>query len=107
MRLPATRQRQDPRRGRPAAHRKTMAIVTTVWRYLSHAQHMGDRFLVGYPYGARWHRPAIDVVVALRRPEARGRPERRARRELRLQGLSDDRRGPSMRRRRSWPSTAS
>ena len=40
-----------------------MAIITTVWRYLSHAQHMGDRFLVGYPWEGRWHRPAIDVVA--------------------------------------------
>jgi len=42
--------------------RKRMAIVTTVWRYLSHAQHMGDRFLVGYPQQGKWHRPGIDVV---------------------------------------------
>lgn len=42
--------------------RKRVAIITTVWRYLSHAQHMGDRFLVGYPHQGRWHRPAIDVV---------------------------------------------
>ena len=40
----------------------TLAIVTTVWRYLSHAQHMGDRFLVGYPLRGRWHRPVMDVV---------------------------------------------
>jgi hypothetical protein len=43
--------------------RKRLAIVTTVWYYLSHAQHMGDRFLVGYPWEGRWHRPAIDVVA--------------------------------------------
>ena len=43
--------------------RKRMAIITTVWRYLSHAQHMGDRFLVGYPWEGKWHRPAIDVVA--------------------------------------------
>jgi hypothetical protein len=42
--------------------RKRMAIVTTVWRYLSHAQHMGDRFLVGYPMNGRWHEPQLDVV---------------------------------------------
>jgi hypothetical protein len=46
--------------GRP---RKRLAIVATVWRYLSHAQHMGDRFLVGYPWEGKWHRPAIDVVA--------------------------------------------
>jgi hypothetical protein len=43
--------------------RKRLAIVTTVWRYLSHAQHMGDRFLVGYPWEGQWHRPAMDVVA--------------------------------------------
>jgi len=46
--------------GRP---RKKLAIITTVWRYLSHAQHMGDRFLAGYPLRGRWHRPAMDVVA--------------------------------------------
>ncbi len=43
--------------------RKRLAIIATVWRYLSHAQHMGDRFLVGYPWEGKWHRPAIDVVA--------------------------------------------
>ncbi|AMV37177.1 hypothetical protein [Planctomyces sp. SH-PL62] len=42
--------------------RKRLAIVTTVWKYLSHAQHMGDRFLVGYPIDGAWKKPAIDVV---------------------------------------------
>jgi hypothetical protein len=42
--------------------RKKLAIVTTIWRYLSHAQHMGDRFLAGYPWEGRWHTPAMDVV---------------------------------------------
>ncbi len=42
--------------------RKRLAIVTTVWTYQSHAQHMGDRFLVGYPWNGRWHRPEMDVV---------------------------------------------
>jgi len=39
-----------------------LAIVTTIWRYLSHAQHMGDRFLIGYPINGRWHKPGIKVV---------------------------------------------
>ncbi len=43
--------------------RKRLAIITTVWTYLSHAQHMGDRFLVGYPWNGRWHRPPMDVVA--------------------------------------------
>jgi hypothetical protein len=43
--------------------RKRLAIVTTIWRFQSHAQHMGDRFLVGYPWNGRWHRPEMDVVA--------------------------------------------
>src|SRR4029079_8176573 len=43
--------------------RRKLAIITTVWRYQSHAQHMGDRFLVGYPMEGAWHRPAMDVVA--------------------------------------------
>lgn len=39
-----------------------LAVVTSIWRYLSHAQHMGDRFLVGYPIDGRWHKPDIKVV---------------------------------------------
>jgi hypothetical protein len=39
-----------------------MAIVTTEWRFLSHAQHMGDRFLVGYPMNGQWHKPRLDVA---------------------------------------------
>ncbi len=41
---------------------KRLAIVTTIYRYLSHAQHMGDRFLIGYPLNGRWHKPDIQVV---------------------------------------------
>ena len=41
---------------------KKLAVITTVWKYLSHAQHMGDRFLVGYPRNGRWHRPSLEVV---------------------------------------------
>jgi hypothetical protein len=39
-----------------------IAIVTTVYRYLSHAQHIGDRFLVGYPKDGAWHTPDMKVV---------------------------------------------
>jgi hypothetical protein len=42
--------------------RRRMAIVTTEWRYRSHAWHMGERFLVGYPIRGKWHRPPFDVV---------------------------------------------
>jgi len=46
----------------PPSGRKKLAIVTTVWTYLSHAQHMGDRFLVGYPWEGRWQTPGLDVA---------------------------------------------
>ena len=39
-----------------------IAVVTTIYRYLSHAQHMADRFLIGYPYAGQWHRPDMKVV---------------------------------------------
>ncbi|MCZ2151931.1 MAG: hypothetical protein LC126_29660 [Bryobacterales bacterium] len=39
-----------------------IAIITTIYRYLSHAQHMGDRFLVGYPHKGKWRRPDMKVV---------------------------------------------
>ncbi len=41
---------------------KRIAIVTTIYRYLSHAQHMGDRFLIGYPHNGEWHMPDMKVV---------------------------------------------
>lgn len=46
------------------APRKKLAILTTEWRDRSHAWHMGERFLAGYPIGGRWHRPPLDVVAA-------------------------------------------
>lgn len=41
---------------------KRIAIITTIYRYLSHGQHMGDRFLVGYPHSGEWHKPNMQVV---------------------------------------------
>src|SRR5580658_2210889 len=49
---------------RSSEKRKRMAVVTTEWRYHSHAWHMAERFLVGYPVNGVWHKPAIDVVAA-------------------------------------------
>jgi hypothetical protein len=46
----------------PRSPRKRVAIIATIWTYLSHAQHIGDRFLVGYPRNGKWHRPAVQVV---------------------------------------------
>src|SRR3954454_20907134 len=47
-----------------ALARKRLAVVTTVWRYTTHAWHMAERFLVGYPLRGAWHRPGLDVVSA-------------------------------------------
>src|SRR5438309_1007826 len=47
---------------------KRIAIVTTVHRYLSHGQHIGDRFLVGYPYAGAslpvtWRLPELELPL--------------------------------------------
>ena len=54
-----------------AQQRKKMAIITTFWNWRSHANHMGERFLNGYPRDGKWHYPEIDVVSAYvdQRPE--------------------------------------
>jgi hypothetical protein len=44
--------------------RKRLAVVTTVWNYRSHAWHMAERFLTGYPLRGAWHRPPLEVVSA-------------------------------------------
>jgi hypothetical protein len=44
--------------------RKRLAVVTTVWTYGSHAWHMAERFLVGYPLRGAWHHPDLEVVSA-------------------------------------------
>ena len=41
---------------------KRIAVITTVYRYLSHAQHITDRFLVGYPHNGEWRRPDMKVA---------------------------------------------
>jgi hypothetical protein len=56
----------------PAAARpKRLAVVTTVWIHGSHAWHMAERFLVGYPLRGKWHRPPFEIVAAYvdQRPE--------------------------------------
>src|SRR5919204_484007 len=54
-----------------------IAIIATIYRYLSHAQHFGDRFLVGYPYEGRWRHPDVKVVSLYvdQRPDGGGRPD--------------------------------
>ena len=44
--------------------RKRMAVITTEWRYGTHAWHMAERFLVGYPHEGAWRRPPFEVVSA-------------------------------------------
>lgn len=44
--------------------KKRLAVVTTEWRFHSHAWHMAERFLVGYPINGRWHQPPFEVVSA-------------------------------------------
>lgn len=39
-----------------------IALIATIYKHLSHAQHIGDRFLVGYPWKGRWHRPDVKIV---------------------------------------------
>src|SRR5688572_4274574 len=41
---------------------KQIAVITTIWTYLSHSQHIVDRFLVGYPRQGEWHKPNVRVV---------------------------------------------
>lgn len=48
-----------------------LAVLASIYKYLSHAQHFADRFMVGYPYEGRWHRPNAKVVSLFvdQRPE--------------------------------------
>ncbi len=46
----------------PSPQPLRVAIITTIYRYLSHGQHIGDRFLVGYPHNGDWHKPDVKVV---------------------------------------------
>ena len=49
--------------GRTAAEPPVrVAVIATIYRYLSHGQHFGDRFMIGYAYEGSWHRPDMKVV---------------------------------------------
>ena len=39
-----------------------LAIICTVWYYLTHAQHEGDRFNHGWPMNGAWHEPEVQLV---------------------------------------------
>ncbi len=49
---------------KPSQPRKKLAVVTTLWNYRSHAWHMAERFLHGYPREGHWHQPPFQVVAA-------------------------------------------
>ena len=42
--------------------KKRIAVITTVYTYLSHAQHFADRLMVGYPYAGKWQDSECEVV---------------------------------------------
>jgi hypothetical protein len=44
--------------------KKKLAVVTNIWTSGSHAWHMAERFLHGYPIEGKWHHPPIEVVSA-------------------------------------------
>lgn len=44
------------------SERPKIAAVVTEYRKFSHAQHIVDRFLEGYGWNSRHHRPEMDVV---------------------------------------------
>lgn len=46
----------------PAAPRKKIALLGTVVRRHSHAQHFIDRFLLGYGWRGDWRKPEVDLV---------------------------------------------
>ena len=45
-----------------ARYRPKIAALTTIYHKYSHSQHIVDRFLDGYGWEGRHHRPAMDVV---------------------------------------------
>ncbi|HWN95856.1 MAG TPA: hypothetical protein VNT99_12540 [Methylomirabilota bacterium] len=42
--------------------RKRIALIGTIIRKYSHAQHFVDRFLEGYGWHGRWHHPQVELV---------------------------------------------
>lgn len=41
---------------------KRIAVIGSIYKYLSHVQHIADRFLVGYPINGQWHKPDMKIV---------------------------------------------
>ena len=80
---------------------KRIAVIATIYRYLSHAQHFADRFLVGYPYGGRWHRPDCKIVSLYVDQQPEGDQSQDRAREFGFAVYPHHRRGPALRRRRA------
>lgn len=53
---------------------KRVAVITTLYKYLSHAQHMADRFLIGYPHEGEWHKPDVQIVSLYTDQKPEGNP---------------------------------
>ncbi|MEQ9410294.1 MAG: hypothetical protein RIK87_21335 [Fuerstiella sp.] len=47
-----------------SSEKRRLAVITTVWYQPSHAWHMAERFLHGYPIRGSWHQPPFEVVAA-------------------------------------------
>jgi hypothetical protein len=60
--LRADSRSRPPKRARPAA--KKVAVLTSVYRYLSHSYHIAGRFLDGYIKGEEHHFPEFGVASA-------------------------------------------
>ena len=80
---------------------KRIAVIGSIYRYLSHVQHIADRFLVGYPIRGTWHRPDMKIVSLYVDQKPDGDLSARTRQGVRLQGLSHHRRGSALRRRQT------
>ena len=48
--------------GKTATRRPRIAALTTIFHKYSHSEHLIDRFLEGYGWNNRHHRPAMDIV---------------------------------------------
>ena len=80
---------------------KRIAVIGTIYRYLSHVQHIADRFLVGYPHQGEWHRPDMKIVSLYIDQKPAGRSKPGACERVRLQRLSNHRRSSALRRRQT------
>lgn len=67
LQLTTPRNRSLPNLGRTgegllAAKPLRVAVIATIYRLRSHAQHFCDRLLTGYPVAGGWHRPNIEIA---------------------------------------------